>query len=148
MLLGATVACIASGVTATSTSSAHPRGIPEVPAPWLDDIALAAFTSSGPVIFINPTRCREVGPNVCSFFREHEQAHIRLGHGGPYYTSMASGRALAEAEADCWAARNALLGQVKATISFFETPPRATTDVGDHGTGLVRAKRLRSCRGI
>jgi hypothetical protein len=90
-----------------------------------------------------------VGTDVCAFVREHELGHIRLGHAAsPLYTSYVNGRALAEAEADCFAAKNSLLVQVKAAVAMFEQPPLATTNIGDHGTGLVRAKRIRQCRGI
>jgi hypothetical protein len=129
--------------------AADAQGVPVIAAPWLDDIAMAAMTAQGPVIFVNLNRCKAVGNDVCSFVREHELGHIRLKHAStPLYTSYVNGRALAEAEADCFAAKNALLVQVKAAIAMFETPPNSTTDPGDHGTGLVRAKRIRACRGL
>jgi hypothetical protein len=142
--LGLTI--IAVGVLASSESSAG--GIPIVAAPWLDDIALASITANGAVIYVNVNRCKEVGPNVCAFVRQHEVAHVRLNHGSAYYTSYFNGRALAEAEADCYAAKNALLVEVKAAVAFFESPAMASLDVGDHGSGLVRAKRIKSCRGL
>jgi hypothetical protein len=131
-----------------SARDASAGGIPVVAAPWLDDIALASVTSQGAVIYVNVARCKEVGANVCSFVRYHEVAHVKLNHGSSYYTSMFNGRALAEAEADCYAAKNALLTEVKAAVAFFEQPWIANTDIGDHGTGLVRAKRIKACRGL
>lgn len=123
-------------------------GIPIVAAPWLDDIALASITSNGAVIYVNVSRCKEVGVNVCSFVRQHEVAHVRLNHGSSFYTSYVNGRALAEAEADCYAAKNSLMVEVKAALAFFESPAMANTDIAEHGTGLVRAKRIKTCRGI
>lgn len=132
---------------ATTAAPAHAKRIPEVAAPWLDDVALALTTESGPVIFYNPSRCKAVGADVCAFLRAHEHAHIRLNHASAFYTSLV-GRAVAEADADCWAARNVFLVQAKAAIAFFSAPGRADVEVGQHGTGLERAKRIKACRGI
>lgn len=137
------------GVLLLATARPAPaQVVPEVAAPWLDDIALARITMTGAVIYVNPSRCKEVGPYVCAFVRQHELAHVTLNHGSAYYTSYVNGRALAEAEADCWAAKNSLLVNVKAAIAHFESPQLAHFEVGDHGTGLQRAKRIRACRGL
>ncbi len=136
-----------SAATVSSSAPAHAKGIPEVAAPWLDDVALALTTESGPVIFYNPGRCKAVGADVCAFLRAHEHAHVRLNHASAYYTTFL-GRALAESDADCWAARHVFLGQAKAAIAFFAAPARANVEVGQHGTGLERAKRIKACRGI
>jgi hypothetical protein len=134
--------------SAASRPASAGGNVPEIVAPWLDDIAMASITPNGPVIYVNVARCKEVGPNVCAFVRYHEYGHVRLHHASAFYTSYVNGRALAEAEADCFAARNALLIQVKAAIAHFESPPLATMDVGEHGTGKERAKRIRACRGL
>lgn len=136
-----------SASTASTTASAGGT-VPEIAAPWLDDIAMASMTPNGPVIYVNVARCKEVGSDVCAFVRHHEYGHVRLNHASSFYTAYVNGRALAEAEADCFAAKNALLIQVKAAIQHFEQPPLATTDVGEHGTGLQRAKRIKKCRGL
>lgn len=133
---------------ATEASDAEAGGIPEVAAPWLDDIAMASVTPYGPVIYVNVARCKEVGANVCAFVRHHEYGHVKLNHASAYYTSYVNGRALAEAEADCFAAKNALLVQVKAAIAHFQAPPLDTLEVGEHGTGKERAKRIKTCRGL
>jgi hypothetical protein len=134
-------------IVASTSPPAQAKGVPEIAAPWLDDIAMAVTTEQGPVIFYNPTRCKQVGPAVCSFFRLHEHAHVRLNHASAYYT-IVGGRALAEAEADCWAAKNAMLAQAKAAVAFFESKENVDRDVAEHGTGAERAKRVRTCRGI
>ena len=106
------------------------------------------MTSQGPVIYYNPKLCKEVGTGVCAFFRAHEYGHIELHHASAFYTKYFGGRALAEAEADCFAAKNALRWQVKAAMSWFLSPERIDFDAGDHGTGRVRAKRLKECGGL
>jgi hypothetical protein len=135
-------------LTSTPSGDAHAGTVPEISAPWLDDIAMASMTPNGPVIYVNVARCKEVGTYVCGFVRHHEYGHIRLNHASAYYTSYVNGRALAEAEADCFAAKNAMLVQVKAAIAHFEQPPLDKLDVGEHGTGLQRAKRIKACRGL
>ncbi len=124
-------------------------GVPEIAAPWLDDLARASLTNSGWVILYNPKRCKEVGSDACAFFRMHEYGHILLKHAGPVYTQMIGGRALAEAEADCYAAKNSMTVQVRAAIAFFESKEMIDAEFGPfHGSGRVRAKRLRECRGL
>jgi hypothetical protein len=142
------VAVVALLSASTPTRDASAGAIPEISAPWLEDIAMATMTPNGPVIYVNVGRCKEVGPNICAFVRHHEYGHIRLNHASAFYTSYVNGRALAEAEADCFAAKNALLVQVKAAIAHFEQPPLDKLDVGEHGTGLQRAKRIKVCRGL
>ena len=142
------LAAVAFLCAATPAGDAEAGGIPEVAAPWLDDIAMATITPYGPVIYVNVARCKEVGANVCAFVRHHEHGHVKLNHGSSFYTSYVNGRALAEAEADCFAAKNALLVQVKAAIAHFEQPPLDKMDVGEHGTGKERAKRIKTCRGL
>jgi hypothetical protein len=138
----------AIAISSTQPTPAQAFGVPEIPAPWLDDIAVARMTTQGPVIYYNPALCKEVGAGVCSFFRAHEYGHIVLNHSGPFYTKYFGGRALAEAEADCFAAKNALRWQVKAAVAWFLTPDRIDFEVGEHGTGRVRAKRLKECGGL
>ena len=145
---GAWVA-VASALASTMLAApADANGVPEVPAPWLNDIALASLTSQGAVIYYNPTRCQQIGAPVCAFFRAHEYGHIQLKHGGAFYTAYFGGRQLAEAEADCFAAKNASYSQVRAAIDYFSQPGLATTDDGVHGSGATRAARLRECRGL
>ncbi len=148
MVRGIGLGLVVSMLGLLSAPDAAAGGIPVIAAPWLDDIALASVTSAGPVIYVNVSRCKEVGSNVCSFVRQHELAHVKLNHGSAFYTSYVNGRALAEAEADCYAAKNSLLVEVRAAVAFFEQPWIANTDIGDHGTGLVRAKRIKACRGL
>jgi hypothetical protein len=144
------VALVAAPIVMAMSTAHEARafGVPEIPAPWLDDIAVARMTTQGPVIYYNPTLCKEVGAGVCSFFRAHEYGHITLNHAGAFYTKYFGGRALAEAEADCFAAKNALRWQVKAAVAWFLMPDRIDWDPGEHGTGRVRAKRLKECGGL
>jgi hypothetical protein len=138
----------AAVVALTYAPDSRALAVPEIPVPWLDDIAVARLTAQGPVIYYNPKTCKEVGVGVCSFFRVHEYGHIVLHHEGAYYTKLLSGRAIAEMEADCFAAKNAQVWQVRAAINWFLAPERIDFDAGDHGTGRERAKRLKECRGL
>jgi hypothetical protein len=122
--------------------------IPELAAPWLEDIAAASIGGHGAVIYVNPKRCAELGTLVCAFFRQHEQGHVKLHHGGPRYTEFVGGRELAEEEADCYAARHATLFEVKATIEFFRKPKYVDSALGEHATGAQRAEQIRLCRGL
>ena len=136
-------------LAAVSSAPLVEAGVPEIAAPWLDDLARASLTNKGWVILYNPKRCKDVGIDACSFFRMHEYGHILLNHAGPVYTQMIGGRALAEAEADCYAAKNSLTVQVKAAIAFFESKEMIDAEFGPfHGSGRVRAKRLRDCRSL
>ena len=144
----AAIATVAVTLVLSPTKPARAFGVPEIAAPWLNDIAVARMTSQGPVLYYNPTICKEVGSGVCSFFRAHEYGHIELNHTGAFYTKYFGGRALAEAEADCFAAKNTLRWQAKATMAWFLTPDRIDYDAGDHGTGRVRAKRIKDCSGL
>lgn len=125
-----------------------PLTVPELAAPWLDDVALASLSPHSALIYVNPGRCTDMGPAVCAFFREHERGHVELRHAAPYYTAMFGGRETAEAEADCYAAKHAALVDVKAAIVFFLRPEYVNTERGAHGTGAERAERIRSCRGL
>ncbi len=122
--------------------------IPEVSAPFLEDIALASIGSTGAVIYVNPKRCAELGPLVCGFFRQHEIGHVKLHHGGPRYTAYIGGREMAEDEADCYAAKNASLPEVKAAVEMFLKPEYVASALGEHNTGAKRAERIRACRGL
>lgn len=146
-ILFAAAIAVVFGALSVRPSEARADGIPEIAVAWLDDVAMARWTASGPVIYYNPTRCTAVGSAVCSFIRMHEYGHIALNHASAYYSGF-GGRALAEAEADCWAGRNARLYQVRAAIAYFLSPEMIDYDAGDHGTGRVRAKRIAECRGI
>ncbi len=120
--------------------------VPEVSAPWLDDIAVASVGAHGSVVYVNPKRCAEIGRDVCAFFRVHEEGHVVLHHGGPRYTKFVHGRELAEEEADCYAARYASAVEVKSAIEFFRRAENVDSGLGDHATGAVRATRIAACR--
>lgn len=114
---------------------AFSQGVPEIPDPTLNDIAMATMTPRGPVIVYNPLRCAQMGPLACEFFRAHEYGHVRLGHGfGRTHPAQA------EMEADCFAAQNASPPVVQGGIQFFVFQGM----MGDplHGTGFQRARRV------
>ncbi len=132
-----------------STSGATAPLVPEIASPWLDDLARASFTNKGWVILYNPQRCKDIGADACAFFRMHEYGHITLNHATALYTQVIGGRALAEAEADCFAAKNAFAVQVKAAIAFLESKEMADTSFDAfHKKGRERAKQIRTCRSL
>lgn len=113
--------------------------VPEIPQPGLGDIARAMMTPRGPVIIYDPMICASIGMLACRFFRAHEYGHISLGHlmGGV-------SPAIAEMQADCFAAVNAQPAEVEAGIQAFMRQGRG----GDatHGTGFQRAQRVTDMR--
>lgn len=138
---------LVAAILLTTSTASTATGVPEIATPWLDDLARASFTNKGWVILYNPQRCKEIGADACSFFRMHEYGHIVLAHHGPLYTQVVGGRALAESEADCYAAKNSFLVQVKAAIAFLESKEMADTQVDPfHKKGRDRAKQIRTCR--
>ena len=116
------------------------KTVPELADPKLRDIALATYIDGEIVILYNSNYCNALGPLVCKFFLAHEHGHISLGHilNGKY-------PALAEFEADCWAARNSPLQQVQAAYKhFMEGGFMGNWSLG---TGEQRAQRLFICAG-
>jgi hypothetical protein len=120
-----------------SVCSAANAQVPEIPNPNLPDIARVVPTPAGPVIEYNPIYCQQLGPLVCAFYRAHEYGHVNLGHGyRPAWPQQM------EAEADCWAARNSPREVVMAAHDFFM---RGGGSTPVHGSGPMRASRLRQC---
>jgi hypothetical protein len=115
--------------------------VPEIPVPGLPDISMAAMTPTGPVQYYNPVTCTAVGFYVCGFFRAHEYGHI-------FYGDVLTGvyPPMAEARADCFAAKQVPQTEAIAAVQFF-TAQGAAGDM-THGDGYVRAARIRSCAGL
>ncbi len=140
---------LAAAVSLISTAGATAPFVPEIATPWLDDLARASFTNKGWVILYNPQRCKDIGADACAFFRMHEYGHITLNHASALYTQVIGGRALAESEADCFAAKNAFVTQVRAAVAFLESKEMADTSFdGFHKKGRERAKQIRACRNL
>jgi hypothetical protein len=112
--------------------------VPEIRDDNLNDIAFTTVLNGEAVILYNQNYCNSLGQLVCRFFRAHEYGHVNLGHliQGTY-------PAQAEYEADCWAAQNAPLLEIKAAYHHFMNQGF----MGDwsHGTGIQRANRLAQC---
>lgn len=106
----------------------------------LGDVARATTDRRGrPVVAYNPAACARLGPEMCEFVRAHEYGHIALGH---LYDGTPGRRA--EAEADCWAAKNASPAAVRAASNYFN---RGYFGSRTHGSGPQRARRVAGCRG-
>lgn len=104
----------------------------------LPDIAQATTDRFGrPLVLYNPAACEALGPEMCEFVRAHEYGHIALGH---LYDGTPD--AVAEAQADCWAAKNASPAAVQAASRYFSSGMFGTSI---HGSGPQRARRVASC---
>jgi hypothetical protein len=123
------------------------RAVPEVAAPDLPDTAMAEMTSSGPVIFYNPALYRAAGP-AREFVRAHEYGHVLLGHlEDEAMITTRAGRARAEAEADCFAARSVPRAAVIAMAALVRSLPAEPRDAV-YGTKPERARRILACGGV
>lgn len=112
--------------------------VPEIPDARINDIAITTMLNGQVVIVWNPIVCQQIGPLVCGFFRAHEYGHVNLGHVvRPRHPRQA------EFEADCWAAQNAPIHEVRAAHNHF----MANGFMGNwsHGTGIERAQRIAAC---
>ena len=104
----------------------------------LPDVAQATTDRFGrPVVLYNPAACEMLGPEMCEFVRAHEYGHIALGHVFDNTPDR-----VAEAEADCWAARNASPSAVRAASRYFSSGMFGTSI---HGSGPQRAQRVANC---
>ncbi len=104
----------------------------------MSDIGYAKMDRRGnTTIAINSRMCRRLGPELCSFFRNHEYAHVQLRHFNRNISVQQ-----AEAEADCFAARNSSPQAVLAAQRYF-AGGRGGTRM--HGTSDQRAARVASC---
>lgn len=122
----------------------------EIPAPQLNDIAIASYDAYGPVIYYNPAICQNIGPLICEFFRAHEYGHHFRGHiqrerfeSNPYNRAWV--RQQYEKEADCWAAQNTHSEVSKAAVQFFATMQGPTRPDWYHPTGYERATVISQC---
>jgi hypothetical protein len=121
--------------------------VPEVADPDLPDTAMAEMTSSGPVILFNPALYRAAGP-ARPFVRAHEYGHVLLGHlENEEMLTTRAGRARAEAEADCFAARSTPRAAVLAMVELVRGLPPEPRDAV-YGTKPERARRILACAGI
>lgn len=104
----------------------------------LPDVAMATTDRFGrPTVLYNPAKCDLLGPEMCEFVRAHEYGHIALGH---LYDGTPD--RIAEAEADCWAAKNASPAAVRAASRYFSNGMFGSNI---HGSGAQRARRVASC---
>ena len=115
-----------------ATASAQVR---ETPNRWIRGVAKVTLDRDGKSqISFNPRRCRELGPDLCEFFRTHEYGHVNLRH-----LERGVATPQAEAEADLWAAKNASPNAVRAAKEFFLSGKGGSRV---HGTPQQRARRM------
>ena len=125
----------------------------EIPAPALNEIAIASADQYGFVIFYEPDLLARIGPSLSTFFLKHEYAHVCLGHVrhemvtvDPYNRSWLSDAQ--ELQADCLAAKTLQAqGNTKAILAAIEyfTGDSATRFVPGHPTHIRRANNIQEC---
>lgn len=121
--------------------------VTEIEVPDLPDAAMAEMTWAGPVILYNPVLFREAGP-AREFVRAHEVAHVLLDHlSNPRMIETDEGRAEAEAEADCFAARSSAKLAVAAMVRLLLRRPAEDCD-SIYGTKAERARRILQCAAL
>jgi hypothetical protein len=144
------LASLGSAVVAVAlafASAPHVALVPEVAAPDLPDTAMAEMTAEGPVIFYNPALYQAAGP-ARDFVRAHEYGHVLLGHlSDEAMLTTERGRARAEAEADCFAARAVSRDTVIAMARLVQSLGPEPRDA-IYGTKPERARRILACAGI
>ncbi len=107
----------------------------EISSRWSRDVAHVSLDRNGrSQIKFNPRRCRELGPDLCEFFRAHEYGHVNLRH-----LERGVPKAQAEAEADRWAASHASPAAVRAARNYFRSGHGGSRI---HGTAEQRAARM------
>jgi len=110
----------------------------EVQSILLNDVGVARLDRQGnPYITINPVRCRQLGPKLCEFFRQHEYGHVHLKH-----LERQINPRQAEVEADCYAAKNVSPDVARAASDWFNSGNGASRI---HGTSQQRANRVKTC---
>lgn len=123
---------------ACTPASKHFR---EIPDPNLPHIAMIrADRGDSSLVIYNPELCRKIG-DACGFFRSQAYAHSALNH---EILPPASYPDSLEAEADCYAARNAGGDEVLAAVQLLSDENRSP-DIPITGDPGQRAQRIRDC---
>jgi Zn-dependent peptidase ImmA (M78 family) len=122
-------------------------GVLEIEMPDLPDTAMAEMTSAGPVIFYNPALYAAAGA-ARAFVRAHEFGHVLLHHlENEEMSTTDTGRAAAEAEADCFAAHQVPAEASRAMVKLLlRRPPEAQDAI--YGVKRDRARRILVCAGL
>jgi len=148
------------GLTILTHGEANPQpefGLPglvlELADNSLGDVAVAVYAPSRGIIYYNPDRERQLGPDLSIFFRAHEFGHLYYHHTrasavaggtGVGIESLAQTR---ELEADCYAARTlhpSHRSAVEAAIRFSRLMGPVRLDA-KHPDGATRAGHILIC---
>lgn len=126
------VVCLATNFLTINEVSGQVR---EIRRRLMSDIGYARVDRRGnPIVVINSRMCAQMGPELCNYFRAHEQAHHRLNHFGRNITVRQ-----AEAEADSLAARM-VSPQSRAAAARYFASGRGGSRM--HGTPQARLARV------
>ena len=99
----------------TWESSAEAQTVQSYQRRFIGDIGYAAVDRRGNrLVVMNPSACRRLGPDLCTFFRAHEMAHHQLGHFSRNISVQQK-----EAEADRYAASVVSPAAQNAAQQFF-----------------------------
>ena len=128
---------LTAGVCLMAIGSPVEAQVNERSSNWIRGVAHVSLDRNGQSqITFNPRRCRELGPELCEFFRTHEYGHVNLRH-----LERGVPAAQAEAEADRWAAQNASPSAVQAARNYFLSGQGGSRI---HGSPQERARRMSS----
>ncbi len=128
------------------------ESVREIPIDTLRDLAIAVYDARHPIIYFNPTRMQNIGPNLAAFFMAHEYGHIHFRHTRASALGSGSGQRdvelqSRELEADCFAAAALAVPNrpaVDAAVRYFSRQGPFRFDV-EHPTGAQRAAKILSC---
>lgn len=102
---------------------------------FIGDIGYAAVNRQGtPIVVMNPSACRRLGPELCSFFKAHERAHHTLGHFNRNISVQQK-----EAEADRYAA-SVVSPTIRAAAQNYFASGRGSSR--QHGSSQQRLARV------
>jgi hypothetical protein len=150
-LVGLTI--LTHDVAAPQPEFGLPNLVLELADDSLMDVAVAVYTPYRGIIYYNPDRARQLGPDLSAFFRAHEFGHLYYHHTRASAMAGQTGVALEslartrELEADCYAARTLRHSQrhaVESAIRFFRLMGPVRLDA-EHPDGATRAGQILSC---
>jgi len=147
------VSVLSHGLRAQESGTGLPGLVLELANDSLKDVAVAIYAPWRGVIYYNPTRQRQLGPDLSAFFLAHEFGHLYYHHtranamAGVGNTSPDSLLQARELEADCYATIRLAASHrpaVSAAVRFF-TRMGAFRYGADHPTGGERAAKILAC---
>jgi hypothetical protein len=147
------LALLSHGIPPEAPEVGLPNLVLELASDSLRDVAVAVYAPYRGLIYYNPSRERELGPDLAAFFRAHEFGHLYYHHtraGAMAGASSSEVSALLQArelEADCYATvtlARSRRAAVDAAYRFFLLMGPVRLD-SEHPDGTARAENIRNC---